>query len=79
MSCKKFFNKKKPALNVQINDETIELFYGARLKDAVGKYSRTELKCILNKTKQIVDRYGHQVELDGEVSDGDDFYIREYS
>lgn len=65
------------SLKIQINEETVELFEGARLLDAVRKYSPEELKRIEKKTKQIVDRNGNQLELDGELSDGDDFYIKE--
>jgi len=65
------------SLKIQINEETIELFEGARLLDAIRKYSPDELKQIEKKTKQIVDRKGNRLDLDGELSDGDDFYIKE--
>jgi hypothetical protein len=74
---RRYFPRRSSALRVQINNEVIELFEGARVKDAVRKYSRTDLNRIESNTRKIVDRYGNRLALDGELSDGDDFYIRD--
>lgn len=64
-------------MKILINDQMIEMFEGARLQDAVRKYSETELKLIEKEDKKIVDREGNPLALDGELSDGECFYIIE--
>lgn len=64
-------------MKILINDQMIEIFEGARLQDAVRKYSETELKLIKKEAKKIVDREGNPLALDGELSDGEYFYIIE--
>ncbi|MCK4943582.1 MAG: hypothetical protein KAS65_08390 [Candidatus Aminicenantes bacterium] len=64
-------------MKILINDQMIEIFEGARLQDAVRKYSETELKQIEKEDKKIVDRKGNPLALDGELSDGEYFYIIE--
>jgi len=64
-------------MKILINDQMIEIFEGARLQDAVRKYSETELKLIEKEAKKIVDREGNILALDGELSDGEYFYIIE--
>jgi hypothetical protein len=64
-------------MKILINDQMIEIFEGARLQDAVRKYSETELKLIEKEDKKIVDRKGNPLALDGELSDGEYFYIIE--
>jgi sulfur carrier protein ThiS len=64
-------------MKILINDQMIEIFEGARLQDAVRKYSETELKLIEKEDRKIVDREGNILALDGELSDGEYFYIIE--
>ncbi len=64
-------------MKILINDQMIEIFEGARLQDAVRKYSETELKLIEKEDRKIVDREGNPLALDGELSDGEYFYIIE--
>jgi hypothetical protein len=64
-------------MKILINDQMIEIFVGARLQDAVRKYSETELKLIEKEDRKIVDREGNILALDGELSDGEYFYIIE--
>lgn len=64
-------------MKILINDQMIEIFEGARLQDAVRKYSETELKLIEKEDRKIVDRKGNPLALDGELSDGEYFYIIE--
>ena len=63
-------------MKIRINGKTVELFDGARVMDALRKYSRADLESIKNKNKKIVDSHGHRLELDGELSEGDEFYIK---
>lgn len=64
-------------MKIQINDLIIETFEGARLQDALRSYSESEFISVINRDKQVVDGEGNPVELDGELSEGDSFYIKD--
>jgi hypothetical protein len=64
-------------MKIQVNDQEIEIFNGANLRDVLWKYSKEEYHQIMDGKKLIVDKLGNQVLIDGEVDDGDEFYIKE--
>ena len=64
-------------MKIRINDRDVDIFEGARLQDAIRKYSRSLLKSVKNRDKKVVDEDGNQMSLDGELLNGDSFYIRE--
>jgi hypothetical protein len=64
-------------MQIKVNGQVIEIFSGARVKDALLKYSGAELKLVKKNIKKVCDRRGHEVGLDGELSGGEEFYIRE--
>lgn len=63
-------------MQIKVNDQTIEIFSGARVKDVLRKYSSAEWKLVQKNEKKICDRHGHEVALDGELSDGEEFFIK---
>jgi len=63
-------------MRVKVNDEEIEIFSGACVKDAVLKYSRTAWKQIESGRKTVLDRHGHEVAPDGELSGSEELFVR---
>jgi sulfur carrier protein ThiS len=64
-------------MQIKVNDQTIEIFSGARVKDVLRKYSNSELKLVQKNKKKVCNRRGHEVALDGELSGGEEFFIKE--
>jgi len=64
-------------MQIKVNGVAIGIFSGARVKDVLRKYSRSELKLVKKNKKMICDRHGHEVGLDGELSGGEEFVIHE--
>ncbi|MCX6565685.1 MAG: hypothetical protein NTW38_04565 [Candidatus Aminicenantes bacterium] len=63
-------------MQVKVNEKSVEIFSGARVKDVVRKYSRTAWKQVRGKKYSVFDRYGHEVALDGELSGGEGLFVR---
>ena len=61
---------------VFLNDEKIETFAGARVRDAILKYSKEEYKAVLKGNILITDKYNNQVHLEGELTDDQRLYLR---
>ncbi|MHB8054657.1 MAG: hypothetical protein ACYDH3_05370 [Candidatus Aminicenantales bacterium] len=59
-----------------MNEKTVEIFSGAYVKDAVLKYSRTAWEQVRDQKKAVFDLHGHEVAPDGELSGGEDLFIR---
>jgi hypothetical protein len=59
-------------VKIKVNDRTIEIFAGARVRDVLRKYSRAEWTLVRKKEKKVSDRYGHEVGLDGELVGGEE-------
>ena len=59
-------------MNVKVNRTTIEIFEGAKVKDAVVNYMarRCVSKSRLDKAK-VFDIYGHPIDIDAPLNDGD--------
>ncbi len=57
-------------MHIKVNDKTIEIFSGACVKDALRKYSRITWTQIQKGSKAVFDGLGHEVGLEGELSDG---------
>jgi len=62
-------------MTVSINGEVIDIFAGARVRDAVRRYSAAALKQIAAKRKRVVDRFGNPLALTGELSEGQAIFI----
>jgi len=61
---------------IYLNDQEIEIFKGANLRDILWKFSKEEYYRILNGEKTVVDKMGNQVLMDGELCEGDNYYIK---
>ena len=64
-------------MKIFINDQEIEIFKGANLRDILRKFSKEEYYRVLDGEKSIVDKMDNQVLMDGELNEGDMFYIKE--
>jgi hypothetical protein len=64
-------------MQIKVNGQAIEIFSGARVRDVLLKYSGAELKLVQKNEKKVCDRRGHEVGLDGELSGGEEFIIKE--
>ncbi len=61
---------------VYINDKKIETFSGAKIKDAVLKYSKDDYKAVGKETADVVDTDGNGYDLDGSLSEGQRLFIK---
>jgi sulfur carrier protein ThiS len=61
-------------MQIKVNGQTIEIFTGARVKDALHKYSREEWTQVRDNKKTVRDGHGHEVELDGELCGGEELF-----
>ncbi|MCP4147341.1 MAG: hypothetical protein GY757_06280 [bacterium] len=55
-------------MNLQLDDQKIEVFAGARVRDVLMKYSEEVYKNVLSGKQNVVDKYGNHIDLDGAVS-----------
>ncbi|MFP4016314.1 MAG: hypothetical protein ACLFUI_04725 [Halanaerobiales bacterium] len=63
-------------MKVIINDE-IDVFQGAKVKDAIRKYSMEVFQAVKEGQKIVVDQNGNQLSLDGELISGQQVFIKE--
>ena len=63
-------------MQIKVNDKAVEIFSGACVKDVLRKFSRSEWKQVQKNKKTVFDRHGHEVALDGELSGGEEFFIK---
>ena len=63
-------------MNVWVNDKKIEIFSGARVRDALRKYSMKEYRAVDEDRKQVTDKRCNRIEPDGELSGGQQLYIK---
>jgi hypothetical protein len=57
-----------------MNDKKIEIFAGARVRDVLLKYSQEKYQDALCGKTIVIDKNKNQVDLDGEVSEGQRLY-----
>jgi 5'-nucleotidase/UDP-sugar diphosphatase len=64
-------------MKIIINNITLELFNGARVRDAIlGYYAEIGEECP-DPMPAVEDKYGNMVESDGELNDGNVIFIKE--
>jgi sulfur carrier protein ThiS len=68
--------EKASPMQIKVNDQSIEIFTGARVGDVLRKYSYAEWTLVRKKEKKVCDRYGHEVGLDGELNGGEILVIK---
>jgi hypothetical protein len=61
---------------IKVNGLTIEIFSGARVRDVLRKYSRSEWMLVRKNKKKVSDAYGHEVGLDGELNGGEELVVQ---
>ena len=61
-------------MQIKVNGQTVEIFAGATVKDALRKYSREEWTRVRNNEKSVRDGHGHEVGLDGGLSGGEELF-----
>ncbi len=64
-------------MKIYVNDIEVTAFLGAKLSDILRIYSEDAYKSVAKGEKKIIDSHNHVVSLDGEVSEGNRFYIKE--
>ena len=57
-------------MQIKVNGKTVEVFCGARVQDVLRKYSPITWKRVQQGSLAVLDGHGHEVALDGELSDG---------
>jgi len=57
-------------MNIRVNGKIIEIFSGARVADVLRKYSTITWTQVQKGSKMVFDGCGHEVALDGELSEG---------
>jgi hypothetical protein len=63
-------------MNIKVNDKVVEVFAGACVKDVLRKFSGAEWRRVKSGKKTVFDRHGHEVGLDGELSGGEELFIK---
>lgn len=63
-------------MNINVNGKTVEIFSGARVADVLRKYSRISWKQVQEGRKTVLDGHGHEVALDGELSNGERLRVK---
>ena len=61
-------------MTIRLNDSTLEIFKGATVKDVLLKYSKEEYHAVVKNQKKITDKRKNPVDLDGELSDGQQLF-----
>ncbi len=64
-------------MKIKINDQSVEIFDGAKIGDILRKFSPSEWKAVESGRKKIVDQHGNNVSLNGELSGGEKFRTEE--
>jgi hypothetical protein len=63
-------------MQIKMNNQTIEIFAGARVKDVLRKYSPAEWARAQKNEIAVSDRCGHEVGLDGELNGGEELVTK---
>lgn len=62
-------------MKLYINETLIEIFNGARVMDALLKYSKDDRRAVMRGEKQVTDDCANLILPDGELTDGQHIYI----
>ncbi len=63
-------------MKITVNNIVLELHNGAKVKDAILKYYSHQGKSIPKNFPAVGDRFGNEVDFDGELSDGNTLFIK---
>ena len=62
-------------MKIKVNDEVVEIFQGAQVKDVIRSYSESEYKKVKKGEKIIEDPNGNMVMPNGELMGNEEFFI----
>jgi len=62
-------------MKIKVNDEVVEIFQGAQVKDLIRNYSNKEYKKVKKGEKIIQDQHGNMVMPNGELIGDEEFFI----
>jgi hypothetical protein len=62
-------------MKIRINETDIEIFSGARVMDALLRYSKNQYRDVMQGKKQVTDHRHHPLGLEGELSEYQQLYI----
>ncbi|NIM14473.1 MAG: hypothetical protein GTO45_20840 [Candidatus Aminicenantes bacterium] len=62
-------------MRIRINETELEIFSGARVNDALLKYSKDQYRAVVRGEKQVTDQWNHPLELEGELSQDQQLYV----
>ncbi len=63
-------------MNITINGTEVEVFVGARVKDALLKYSRQAEQATREGEKRVTDARGNTLDLEGALSENQQLLIQ---
>jgi hypothetical protein len=63
-------------MKVSLNGREVEVFSGARVRDALQLHAAHELPAVETGEKHVYDRWGNQVDLEGELVGGERLEVR---
>ncbi len=58
-------------MKVTVNGQEVDLFSGAKVRDALRRLSRLELEAAEKGERKVFDRWDNEVGLDGELTGGE--------
>ena len=62
-------------MKITVNNTLLELFTGARVKDAIMSYYTHSGRRVPKKLPPVEDRFGNRVAPDGELTEGNILFI----
>lgn len=63
-------------MKIILDDEVVEIFSGARVKDVLLKFSSDALEAVVSKKLQVIDRWGNPVDLEGQLSENQQLHLQ---
>jgi hypothetical protein len=64
-------------MTIYVNEQPLRLFVGARVGEAILRFSEREFREVLARRKSVTDQSGHPLGLHGRVADGDQLKIKQ--
>jgi hypothetical protein len=62
-------------MRIRIDETEFEIFRGARVNDALLKYSKDQYRSVVRGEKQVTDQWDHPLDLEGELSEDQQLYV----
>jgi hypothetical protein len=62
-------------MRIRVNETELEIFSGARVTDALRKYSKEQYRAVARGEKHVTDQWNHPLDLEGELSEDQQLYV----